>query len=137
MRIAYFKEDSNYHYKDKKAFRKVVEIISHEENSRFNQLNIVFCSDEYLREINQKYLKRNYYTDIITFPYIDKFISGDLLISIDRIKDNSINFKSDFITELNRVMIHGILHLCGYDDLNENQKSEMRNKEDFYLNFFK
>lgn len=95
---------------------------------------IVFCSDEYLLEINRKFLKHNYFTDIITFDYSEgKRLSGDLMISIDSVRDNASHYSTTFEQELRRVMIHGILHLAGYDDHSEEEKKIMRAKEDHYL----
>jgi rRNA maturation RNase YbeY len=101
-------------------------------------LNVVFCSDAYLLGINQQYLRHNYYTDIVTFNYnTDKVISGDLYISLDRVRDNAISLKSDFLLELNRVVIHGILHLIGFDDCTAQLKEEIHKKEDeALLRFF-
>jgi probable rRNA maturation factor len=98
-------------------------------------INYIFCSDDYLHKMNVKHLQHDTLTDIITFNYCeDDVINSDLFISIDRVKENAILFKSSFFNELNRVMIHGVLHLIGYDDKNEGDKITMRAKEDFYLN---
>lgn len=97
-------------------------------------LNVIFCSDEYLKEINIKYLNHDYYTDIITFDYSEKnLINGDLFISTDRIKENSSTNKVKFIVELYRVIIHGVLHLCGFNDKNSEEKKIIREKEDYFL----
>jgi probable rRNA maturation factor len=101
-------------------------------------INYIFCSDEYLREINIQYLRHNYYTDIITFNYNEKNdISGDIYISTDRVSDNAAFYKVDFLDELLRVIIHGILHLNGFNDDNENRKTEMRVLENFWIENFK
>lgn len=98
---------------------------------------LVFCSDAYLLELNQKHLNHDYFTDIITFSYQKKeVVSGDLFISIDRIKENAKNFGCSFDKELERVVYHGVLHLCGYNDKSSEQLRQMRSKEDFYLNHF-
>ena len=95
---------------------------------------LIFCSDEYLLEINKKHLNHDYYTDIITFDYcVEKIVSGDLYISIDRIKENAKTFNESFINELTRVVIHGVLHLCGYNDKTEADQKIMRNLENKYL----
>lgn len=108
--------------------------------SRFSKtiqhLNIIFCSDEYLLEVNKAHLEHDYYTDIITFPFSDptqSFIAGDLFISYDRVKDNAESMNSSFIDELHRVIAHGVLHLCGLDDHTEQQVTEMRNQENIAL----
>jgi probable rRNA maturation factor len=101
------------------------------------QINIIFCSDEYLLEINQKYLNHDYYTDIITFNYNeDLIVSGDLYISIDRVKENANNFKIETRDELSRVIIHGILHLLGYEDYSPELKKLIHDKEDEALKRF-
>ena len=101
-------------------------------------INYVFCTDNYLLDINLKYLNHNTLTDIITFNFCEnKKISGDILISLDRIKENSSIFEQPFNKELYRVMIHGVLHLIGYNDKTSKEKERMRKKEDYYLvNFF-
>ena len=97
-------------------------------------LNVIFCSDEHLKEINIKYLSHDYYTDIITFDYSEKnLIGGDLFISTDRIKENSSKNKVKFIVELYRVIIHGVLHLCGFNDKTSAEKKKIREKEDYLL----
>ncbi|MBE9469252.1 MAG: rRNA maturation RNase YbeY [Bacteroidetes bacterium] len=105
------------------------------ENYESGDLNIIFCSDVYLIEINKKYLSHDYYTDIITFNYCeDKIISGDVYISTDRINENTSIYSTSFQNELNRVMVHGILHLLKYNDKTEEEKKEMTSKENQYLN---
>ena len=104
------------------------------ENKEMGEINYIFCSDEYLLERNIKYLNHDTLTDIITFNYCkEKIINSDIMISIDRVKENSTNFDNSFTEELHRVMIHGILHLIGYDDKTEKEKILMREKENFYL----
>jgi len=93
-------------------------------------LNVIFCSDEKLLEINRQFLGHNYYTDIITFDYCtDDNLEGELYISIDTVKANAIEYKQLFSDELHRVIIHGVLHLCGFDDHSNKQKHTMREKE--------
>ena len=104
------------------------------ENKILGDLNYIFCSDEYLLERNIKYLNHDNLTDIITFNFCEgEIINSDIMISIDRVKENSTIFENTFLDELHRVMIHGVLHLIGYDDQNKKEKQIMRNKEDFYL----
>ena len=101
------------------------------ENKLIGNLSFIFCSDEYLLDINLKYLDHDTFTDIITFDYcIGNEISGDIFISIDRIKDNADSFNVSFDSELLKVMAHGVLHLIGYKDKKERDISVMRNKED-------
>jgi probable rRNA maturation factor len=97
-------------------------------------INVIFCDDEYLLGMNQQYLQHDYYTDIITFDYSeDGLISGDLFISFDRVKDNAASLSIDFDQELKRVMVHGILHLCGYGDKSPEDKEKMTAMENLYL----
>lgn len=105
------------------------------EHKDLGELNFVFCSDEYLQRINHQYLKHKTFTDIITFDNSDRdeLIEGDVFISIDRVRENSVKFQSGFANELNRVIIHGVLHLIGYSDKSVRQRMEMRKKEDAYL----
>ena len=98
------------------------------------ELSIIFCNDEYLLEINKKHLNHDYYTDIITFNYnVGKKLNGDLFISVDRIKENANSFNENFSVELFRVIIHGVLHLCGFNDKTKDEQKEMRSKENHYL----
>jgi rRNA maturation RNase YbeY len=104
------------------------------ENCEIDEISYIFCSDEYLLEKNIKYLNHDTLTDIISFDYsVGKRISGDIFISIDRVKDNAKTFKTNFDNELHRVIIHGILHYCGYKDKTKEDKLLMRSKENFYL----
>jgi rRNA maturation RNase YbeY len=97
-------------------------------------LNFIFTSDEYLLGINKKYLQHDYYTDIITFDYcVENTISGDIYISIDRVKENAREYNQSFLQELHRVIIHGILHLIGLNDHTEEEKIEMRKAENICL----
>jgi len=101
-------------------------------------LNYIFCSDEYLLDINKKFLKHDYLTDIITFDLSEQNgVTGEVYISLDRVRDNAKTFDSTFSDECLRVIIHGALHLCGYKDKNKIDKKEMRKKENFYLNIYK
>lgn len=104
------------------------------ENLKEGEINYIFCDDNYLSEINVKYLNHNTLTDIISFDYtIGKIISGDIFISVERVQENAILYQTKFIDELHRVMIHGILHYCGYKDKTKEEKALMRTKEDYYL----
>lgn len=97
-------------------------------------LTFILCSDKYLLKINIEYLQHDYFTDIITFNYVDgKLISGDLFISIERVKENSEEFNTSLYKELYRVIFHGVLHLIGYNDKTVDEKNVMREKEDLYL----
>ena len=106
------------------------------DNEGFIEENIVivFCSDKFLLDLNKKHLDHDYFTDIITFSYtVNNKISGDLFISVDRVKENSLKECVSFEKELERVVYHGVLHLCGYKDKTEKEIKEMRSKENYYL----
>lgn len=106
-----------------------------EEGFKSENINIVFCSDSFLLEINKRFLDHDYFTDIITFDYCkEKILSGELYISMERVRDNAVQLNQDFVIEVNRVCVHGILHLCGYGDKSSEEQGEMRSKEDYYLN---
>ena len=107
--------------------RSVIEREGHE----LHEVCFIFCSDEYLYNLNQEYLNHDTYTDIITFPYSEPpLVEGDIFISIDRVKENASQFGAPFEQELHRVMIHGVLHLCGYSDKSPDEEALMRKKED-------
>jgi probable rRNA maturation factor len=114
--------------------KKWVEAVAKTEKRTVGGINFVFVSDKELLRLNNQYLKHNTYTDIITFDYTEgKAISGDIFISVERVKENAKKFKVKFEDELHRVMIHGILHLCGYKDKTPKDSKEMRKKEDCSL----
>ena len=104
------------------------------ECKSLEEVNLIFCSDEYLLQKNIEFLQHDYYTDIITFDYCQgDLIIGDLFISKDRVIDNAQTNGVSFENELNRVIVHGVLHLCGYKDKSVDEEKLMRSKEDFYL----
>src|SRR6476469_4437691 len=133
--IHFFSEETNFKPTALTGLRLWINDTITSENYQLNELNFIFCSDQYLLKINQEYLNHDTYTDIITFDNSDvnEEISGDIFISIDRVKDNSKTFKNTFIDELHRVIIHGALHLLGYTDKSKKDKDLMTQKEDFYL----
>lgn len=105
------------------------------EGKKPGEINYIFCDDEYLLQVNREYLKHDYYTDVITFDYVKgKTISGDIFVSLPRIFDNAETLSKDFESEFFRVLAHGVLHLCGYNDKTDEEIAEMRSKEDYYLN---
>ena len=106
-----------------------------EEGKQMGDLVYVLCKDEYLLEKNIQFLNHNTLTDVITFDYSeDKIISGDILISTERVVENAKIFNVNYLTELHRVMVHGLLHLLGYKDKIEKDANTMREKENYYLN---
>lgn len=109
-----------------------------EEGKKLGEITYVFCDDAYLLKVNQDYLQHDYYTDIITFDYVKgKTISGDIFVSLQRISDNASTLSNSFEKELQRVIAHGVLHLCGYKDKTEEEEKLMRSKEDYYLSKYK
>ena len=132
--ISYFFEDTPFQFKNKTINNKWLRLVAESEIRRIGQINIIFCSDNYILDVNQQYLQHDYFTDIITFDYCegDK-LSGDLFISVDTVRENSIEYGTEFQDELNRVIVHGVLHLIGYDDHSDVDVEMMRKKEDYYL----
>lgn len=133
--INFFAEEIPFKIKNQKKRKLWLRNCILKESYKLDMLNYIFCSDEYLLQINRQYLEHDYYTDIITFDNseIPKTVCGDLFISIDRITENAKSYDTDFENELNRVMIHGLLHLLAYDDKSPEDKKKMREMEDFYL----
>ncbi len=119
----------------KKSLGKLIGNVIKEEEKNISLLNVIFCSDEFIREYNRKYLDHDYETDIITFHDLDENnrIEGELLISVDTIKINSKKYKTGFNNELRRVVTHGVLHLCGYSDRTTAEKRIIRKKENHFL----
>ncbi len=137
--IAFFEEDIAFKVPKPRLVKAWLKSVATAEGFLAKQLNYIFCSDEYLLLINQQYLSHDYYTDIITFDNSSEESSeleGDIFVSIDRVTDNAKNMGVDFGAELLRVLVHGVLHLCGYEDTTEALKSEMRAKEDFYIKLY-
>lgn len=112
--------------------------VTHRYGKEVGSLTYIFCDDHYLLAINKQYLKHDYYTDIITFDYSEgDNVSGDLFISIDRVKENSVLFQVSFDDELIRVLVHGLLHLIGFTDKSADSKKEMRALEDEFMLIYK
>jgi rRNA maturation RNase YbeY len=135
-KINFFSLDTGYRLKNKRNIRDwVLEVLAGENKPDIEYVNIILCSDQYLLEINRKYLRHEYLTDIITFTYssADNSLEGELYISIDRIKENSRELNIRLEMELHRVIVHGILHLCGYNDKRKGQKEFMHGLENRYL----
>nr|WP_295935042.1 rRNA maturation RNase YbeY [uncultured Dyadobacter sp.] len=136
--ISFFSEDVDFKVVNPIKTKKWIKNASISEGYEISQLNYIFCSDQYLLEINKQYLDHDYFTDIITFDNSeeDNQLEGDIYISVDRVKDNAETFHTNFDTEMRRVLIHGLLHLSGYEDSSEALKTAMRGKEDEYLRQF-
>lgn len=136
--IHFQKEDGlNFSFKRKEAIGKWIKTIVRKEGKKCGQLLYFFCSDDYLLNINRNFLKHDTYTDIVTFDYSEPgSISGEIYISIERVKENAAKFKEPFDKELLRTIIHGVLHLCGYKDKTPVAKKQMRAKENEALKLF-
>lgn len=121
--------------KDKLLLKSFLASIFTQEGKDFESVTYIFCTDEFLLKLNQQYLNHDTLTDILTFMLSDSSlpIISEIYISIERVKENAGMLKMNFLEEFHRVMIHGILHLCGYNDHSSSEKIEMRKKEDFYL----
>ncbi len=132
--ISFHSEDVDFHLVNEKQIIKWIKNSVKNEGKTISELSYIFCSDEYLHKMNLEYLNHDTYTDIITFDYTEgNIVSGDIFISIDRVKENALEFNTEFLNELSRVTIHGVLHLAGYKDKTTKEKELMRSKEDFYL----
>lgn len=126
--------ETDYNLKNKLKVKNWVKTILEAERKVAGDITYIFCNDDYLGSMNEKYLKHNTLTDIITFDYSEKGkLSGDIFISIERVKENAESFNTTFSAELGRVMAHGVLHLSGYKDKSAEDKKVMRGKEDLYL----
>jgi probable rRNA maturation factor len=136
--IVFFNEDIDFKFQGKNNFKSWLKKVSEKEGFKINNLNYIFCSDEYLHKINLEYLDHDTYTDIITFDNSEEesIVEGDIFISIERIKENSFTLNTVFEEEFKRVIVHGLLHLCGYDDHTSEDKAEMRRLESEYIEKF-
>ncbi|MCQ2164321.1 MAG: rRNA maturation RNase YbeY [Bacteroidales bacterium] len=132
--ISYYNEDISFNLKAKLLNNRWLKMVIESEIKKTGDISIIFCSDNYILDVNMKYLQHDYFTDIITFDYCEgNRISGDLFISIDSVRENAIHYGVDFETELDRVMVHGVLHLIGYDDHSPEDIAVMREKENYYI----
>ena len=133
--IHFFTEDTTYRIKQKLALKRWIKATIGSEGFKTGEISIIVCSDAYLLEINKQYLRHDTYTDIVTFDSSERndSIAGDIFISIDRVQENALKFGATERDELHRVIIHGILHLCGYRDKKKEDKLLMAEKEDLYL----
>ena len=121
----YYHSECNFQLKDKQSITKWLKDAISTENKELGEINYIFCDDQYLLKKNQKYLQHDTFTDIITFDYTEENrLSADIFISIERVKENAINFALPFETELRRVIIHGILHLMGYKDKSDEEPKQ-------------
>lgn len=133
-KISFFNEGTSYRLKKRKLLRNWIIFSIKSEKKQPGEINIILCPDDYLYKMNVEYLQHDTLTDIITFDYSESdMVSGDIFISLDRIKENARKYAIRTADELHRVIIHGILHLCGYNDKSGQEKIQMTAKEDTYL----
>ncbi|MCO6476335.1 MAG: rRNA maturation RNase YbeY [Phaeodactylibacter sp.] len=129
--ISFQSEDIEFEVPNPGLLSEWIKSVIEQEGCNLQHACYIFCSDEYLLQLNKEYLNHNTYTDIITFPYTEPpLIEGDMFISVDRVKDNARQYGVPFEQELHRVIIHGIFHLCGYSDKSAEEKTRMRQKEE-------
>lgn len=130
MAIIYHTEEVSLPAIRKRIVSNWIKTVAEKHSKKVGELAYIFCSDEKILEINKQYLQHDYYTDIITFDYTEHDrISGDIFISVDTVKSNAEKYNVSYMDELHRVIIHGVLHLCGIDDQDEEQQAEMRSEE--------
>lgn len=135
MAITFQAEDIAFPKIKRQATKKWIESVAENYGKKIGEISYLFCNDKKILEINRQYLSHDYYTDIITFDYSeDDKISGDIIISLDTVRTNSQKYQVDFMEELHRVIIHGILHLCGINDKSAKEEIAMREAENQALN---
>ncbi|KAF0198360.1 MAG: hypothetical protein FD166_1413 [Bacteroidetes bacterium] len=135
--IGFYNENSGFKPKQIKKIREWILAVILAEGKSAGEISFIFCDDNYLHEMNVKYLSHDTLTDVITFDYSEENrISGDVFISIDRVRENAVNFTKPLDEEIHRVMVHGVLHLCGFKDKTKKDSAIMRHKEETYLALF-
>jgi len=138
MAVSYEAEGVSFPKIKRRETTKWIKHVAEIYNRRVANITYIFCSDEEILRINNAYLNHDYYTDIITFDYSEEnCISGDLFISLDTVKSNAEKFNADYNEELHRVIIHGVLHLCGFKDKTEKEEKQMRKREEEALSLLK
>ena len=134
MPVHFHNEEVSFSFNNKREVSLWLKSVVSSFQKELGVINVIFCNDQYLLKVNQNYLNHDYFTDIITFNYNENnLISGDLFISIDRVKENAINQKMEFNVEIHRVIVHGVLHLCGLNDQSKQEKEIMRGRENLFL----
>jgi rRNA maturation RNase YbeY len=138
MAINFFSEDVKFNLLEKNRRKNWLKSLAKSENFRIGELNYIFCSDEYLYQINTEYLNHRTYTDIITFDNSEEsqVIEGDIFISIDRVRENASKHQQEETSELSRVISHGLFHLMGYKDKSEEQSAIMRSQEELAIKLY-
>ncbi len=134
MSVHYLEEDRKVTGFNRTVTKNWLHEVVKLEGKKPGVISYIFCSDEFLVDINIQFLKKDYYTDVISFDYSEKGVtSGDIMISVDRVKENAANLGISYIDELKRIMVHGLLHLIGYDDSTDELRANMSRREDLYL----
>ena len=134
MAIYFSSENLDFELENESKVKKWILAVVNAQNRRVGNINYLFCDDAYLININRTYLNHDTYTDIITFDYVEgNVVSGDIMISVERVKENATLFSTTFEQELHRVVIHGVLHLLGQADKTDEEAAEMRKKEEAAL----
>jgi probable rRNA maturation factor len=132
-----FNYNTDFQLTNESEYKSWISDVINSESKTVGEINYIFCNDEYLLQINQQYLNHDTLTDIISFDYsVGNELNGDIFISMERVQENAVEFKVTFDEEIKRVMIHGILHYCGYKDKIESDTILMRKKEDEKINMF-
>ena len=135
--IINFYSENNFRLSEERQYEEWLKEVISSEGKKIGEISFIFCDDEYLLEINQKYLDHDTYTDIISFDNsVGNILGGDIFISTERVMENAGNFNVSFDEELKRVMVHGVLHFCGYKDKNSEEKEVMRSKEEEKMKMF-
>lgn len=132
-----FNYETDFQLENEEQYSSWISNVISSENKKEGDINYIFCDDEYILEINKQYLDHDYYTDIISFDYsVGNELHGDIFVSIERVRENAIEFEVTFDEELKRVLAHGVLHYCGYKDKTEEEELLMRSKEDEKIKMF-
>ena len=135
--MIYFNYENDFILENEEVISSWLEDVILSEDKKLGEINYIFCDDEYLHKINLEYLSHDTLTDIISFDYsMGNELHGDIFVSIERVTENAVDFKTDFNEELKRVLVHGVLHYCGYKDKSEQEEIIMRSKEDEKIQMF-
>ncbi|MCU7550955.1 rRNA maturation RNase YbeY [Chitinophagaceae bacterium LB-8] len=137
-KVSFHYLDVKFFFKNRETVKQFILELFKREGKKVDTVNYIFCTDEYLIDLNMEYLNHDTYTDIITFFYSenDQPVLSDIYISIERVKENAVQFQTSIKNELLRVLFHGALHLCGYKDKKAEEEKLMREKEEYYLKLF-